>query len=50
MTTEQYMNMIRNNPYVIGRIENPTEEMQLLAVQLNGQALQYITNPSPAFQ
>lgn len=50
MTTEQYMNMIRNNPYVIGRIENPTEEMQLLAVQLNGQALQYITNPSPAVQ
>ena len=42
--------MIRNNPYVIGRIENPTEEMQLLAVQLNGQALQYITNPSPAVQ
>ena len=50
MTTEQYMNMIRNNPYVIGRIENPTEEMQLLAVQLNGQALQYITNTSPAVQ
>ena len=36
MTNEKYMNMIRNNPYVIDRIENPSEEMQLLAVQMNG--------------
>ena len=34
MTNEKYMNMIRNNPYVIDRIENPSEEMQLLAVQM----------------
>lgn len=46
MTNEKYMNMIRNNPYVIDRIENPTEEMQLLAVQMNGLALQYIKHPS----
>ena len=45
MTNEKYMNMIRNNPYVIDRIENPTEEMQLLAVQMNGLALQYIKHP-----
>ncbi|WP_302485792.1 hypothetical protein [uncultured Megasphaera sp.] len=46
MTNEKYMNMIRNNPYVIDRIENPSEEMQLLAVQMNGLALQYIKKPS----
>lgn len=26
MTNEKYMNMIRNNPYVIDRIENPSEK------------------------
>lgn len=50
MTNEKYMNMIRNNPYVIDRIENPSEEMQLLAVQMNGLALQYIKHPSEAVQ
>lgn len=42
--------MIRNNPYVIERLENPTEEMQLVAVETNGLALQYIKNPSAAVQ
>ena len=32
MTNEKYMNMIRNNPYVIDRIENPTEEMQVCSL------------------
>lgn len=50
MTNEKYMNMIRNNPYVIDRIENPSEEMQLLAVQMNSLALQYIKHPSEAVQ
>ena len=36
METEKYMKMIRNNPYVIARIENPTDAMKLLAVQTNG--------------
>ncbi len=48
MDTAKYLNMIQNNPYVIERIENPTEEMKLLAVQTNGLALQYIPHPSEA--
>ena len=50
MDTAKYLNMIQNNPYVIERIENPTEEMKLLAVQTNGLALQYIPHPSQAVQ
>lgn len=39
-------NTIQKYPHLIEKIENPTEDIQLIAVKENGLTLQYIKNPS----
>lgn len=43
---EKILKMIENNPSIISTIENPTDEMKLLAVRKNGLTLEYIKNPT----
>ncbi|HEK9037882.1 TPA: hypothetical protein ST302_003350, partial [Clostridioides difficile] len=38
--------MIKNNPNIIATIDNPTDEMKLLAIKENGLVLEYINNPT----
>lgn len=44
--TNKLMELIFINPYIIKYINNPTEEMQILAVYLELNTYQYIKNPS----
>ncbi|MGL4772691.1 MAG: DUF4116 domain-containing protein [Clostridium sp.] len=42
METKNILNKLRENPFGIGDIENPTEEMMKVAVKSNGLAIRYI--------
>ena len=41
-----FLNLIMKYPFIIRNIDNPTEEMKLLAVKRNGNAIRYIDNPT----
>ena len=41
---------VRNDPYVIRHIKNPSLEVQLAAVRQDGYAIMYIKNPSEKVQ
>ena len=47
---ETIIRILKNYGYVIDCIENPTEEMQLLAVKQRGYAIQFIKNPTEEVQ
>ena len=41
-----FLNLIMKYPFIIRNIDNPTEEMKLLAVKNNGYAIKYINDPT----
>ena len=41
-----FLNLIMKYPFIIRNIDDPTEEMKLLAVKRNGYAIRYIDNPT----
>ena len=41
-----FLNLIMKYPFIIRNIDNPTEEMKLLAVKQNGNTIQHIQNPT----
>ncbi|MFK2164109.1 hypothetical protein ACIXIL_20815 [Bacteroides fragilis] len=47
---EQAIKHIKFNPYTIKGIENPSEYLQLIAVQRDPDAIRYITNPTEKTQ
>ncbi|MBP2660567.1 MAG: hypothetical protein H6Q69_3599, partial [Firmicutes bacterium] len=50
MEKSKLIEMIKNNPNTIAYINNPTDEMKLLAIKKNGLALKYIDNPTSQMQ
>ena len=50
MDDSRFIRMININPTLIENIENPTDEMKLLAVKKNGLVLKYIENPTKEMQ
>ena len=45
-STEDYMRMIKINPFSLQHIPNPTEEMKLTALRENGLVLEFIDHPT----
>lgn len=50
MTEQELMKKVKENPEYISEIENPSEAVQLAAVQQDGYVIKYIKNPSEAVQ
>ena len=46
MDEAKTIEMIKKNPSIIKNIDNPTEEMKLIAINKNGLLLRYINNPT----
>ena len=46
MEESRIIKMINNNPSIISTINNPTDEMKLLAIKKDGLTLEYIDNPT----
>ena len=46
MDESRFIKMININPALIENIENPTDEMKLLAIKKNGLMIRYIENPT----
>ena len=46
MEESKVIEMIKTNPIIIKNIDNPTDEMKLLAIKQNGLLLRYIKNPT----
>ena len=46
MDDSRFIKMININPALIENIENPTDEMKLLAIKKNGLMIRYIENPT----
>src|SRR3712207_7225332 len=46
MTDKQIIEYIKKDPYYIKLIQNPTEEMKILAVSRNGLLIRYLKKPS----
>ena len=49
-TEEEQLSIIKNDPYAIQHMENPSEEAQLEAVKYDGRLIKFINNPSEAVQ
>lgn len=47
---EKQLELIKNKPFAIDYIKNPSEDLQLEAVKQNGYAIEYINNPSERVQ
>lgn len=47
---EQAIKQVKFNPYTIKSVENPSERLQLIAVQRDPEAIRYITNPTEKAQ
>lgn len=45
-TAEIYRTAIKNNPFVLKHIENPSEELIFMAIREEPQALMYVKNPT----
>ena len=50
MEESKAIEMIKRIPTIIQNIENPTDEMKLLAISKNGLVLKYIKNPTKEMQ
>ena len=50
MEESRIIKMINNNPSIISTINNPTDEMKLLAIKKDGLTLEYIENPTIEMQ
>ncbi len=50
MDEAKTIEMIKKNPSIIKNIDNPTEEMKLIAINKNGLLLRYINNPTLEMQ
>ena len=50
MDEAKTIEMIKKNPIIIKNIDNPTEEMKLIAINKNGLLLRYINNPTLEMQ
>ena len=50
MEESRIIKMINNNPSIISTINNPTDEMKLLAIKKDGLTLEYIDNPTTEMQ
>ena len=50
MEESRIIKMINNNPSIISTINNPTDEMKLLAIKKDGLTLEYIDNPTIEMQ
>ena len=50
MTEQEQIEWVKRFPLKLNRIENPSEAVQLAAVQSDGWAISYIENPSEASQ
>ena len=50
MDESRYLKMISNNPSIISTINEPTEEMKMLALEKDGLTLEYIENPTIEMQ
>ena len=50
MEESRIIKMINNNPSIISTINNPTDEMKLLALRKDGLTLEYIENPTLEMQ
>ncbi|NMA70068.1 MAG: hypothetical protein GX958_11735, partial [Desulfitobacterium sp.] len=46
MELSKLMAIIKTNPNALAHLENPPDEVKLLAVQQNGLVLKYINNPT----
>ena len=49
-TVDDYMRMIKINPYALQHIPNPTEEMKLAALREHGLVLEFIKDPTREMQ
>ena len=47
---EKQLELIKNKPFAIDYIKNPSEDLQLEAVKQNGYAIEYIKNPTEKVQ
>ena len=47
---EKQLELIKNNPFAIDYINNPSEDLQLEVIKQNGYAIEYINNPTEKVQ
>lgn len=47
---EKQLELIKNKPFAIDYIDNPSEDLQLEAVKQNAYVIEYITNPTEKVQ
>lgn len=50
MSYEEQLKLLQQHPQLIGRVSNPSEEMQQLAVSVDPQAIRHIPNPTEVVQ